>query len=252
MRRPLDWLTRSRNPVHEDIGRRPTAIARAGGDAHRFWGDAPRGRGTVVRTIVRVRSAGYVSWVVHRSVTPPARRSRWRVPAPPSGSGRQSGGFSVQTATTGLARAASASLGPVPSTARTILRVAPTISSTFGLPPAPEGPRSGGNAETAGERGEGRQSGRKRPATIRACRSRRRSRRCFGRGAAATRPRWRSCCRWSRPSCGALARAYMARERIGHTLQATALVNEAFLRLVDARGTCSGRTAPTSWASRRG
>ena len=32
-----------------------------------------------------------------------------------------------------------------------------------------------------------------------------------------------------------LARTYMARERLGHTLQATALVNEAFLRLVDAR-----------------
>ena len=32
-----------------------------------------------------------------------------------------------------------------------------------------------------------------------------------------------------------LARIYMARERIGHTLQTTALVNEAFLRLVDAR-----------------
>ena len=32
-----------------------------------------------------------------------------------------------------------------------------------------------------------------------------------------------------------LARAYMARERIGHTLQATALVNEAFLRLIDAK-----------------
>ena len=32
-----------------------------------------------------------------------------------------------------------------------------------------------------------------------------------------------------------LARAYMARERIGHTLQATALVNEAFMRLIDAR-----------------
>jgi RNA polymerase sigma-70 factor, ECF subfamily len=32
-----------------------------------------------------------------------------------------------------------------------------------------------------------------------------------------------------------LARAYMARERIGHTLQTTALVNEAFLRLVDAQ-----------------
>ena len=32
-----------------------------------------------------------------------------------------------------------------------------------------------------------------------------------------------------------LARAYMARERDGHTLQPTALVNEAFLRLIDAR-----------------
>lgn len=32
-----------------------------------------------------------------------------------------------------------------------------------------------------------------------------------------------------------LAHAYMARERRDHTLQATALVNEAFLRLVDAR-----------------
>src|ERR1700719_3597828 len=32
-----------------------------------------------------------------------------------------------------------------------------------------------------------------------------------------------------------LARGYMARERRGHTLQITALVNEAFLRLADAR-----------------
>ena len=32
-----------------------------------------------------------------------------------------------------------------------------------------------------------------------------------------------------------LARAYMGRERQGHTLQATALVNEAFLRLTEAR-----------------
>ena len=32
-----------------------------------------------------------------------------------------------------------------------------------------------------------------------------------------------------------LARRYMARERPGHTLQATALVNEAYLRLVDSR-----------------
>jgi len=31
-----------------------------------------------------------------------------------------------------------------------------------------------------------------------------------------------------------LARGYMARERPGHTLQATALVNEAYLRLIDA------------------
>ena len=32
-----------------------------------------------------------------------------------------------------------------------------------------------------------------------------------------------------------LARGYMGRERRGHTLQTTALVNEAFLRLIDAR-----------------
>lgn len=32
-----------------------------------------------------------------------------------------------------------------------------------------------------------------------------------------------------------LARAYMARERRGHTLQATALINEVFLRVPDAR-----------------
>ena len=32
-----------------------------------------------------------------------------------------------------------------------------------------------------------------------------------------------------------LARGYMGRERKGHTLQTTALVNEAFLRLTDAR-----------------
>jgi RNA polymerase sigma factor (TIGR02999 family) len=31
-----------------------------------------------------------------------------------------------------------------------------------------------------------------------------------------------------------LAKAYMVRERPGHTLQATALVNEAYLRLIDA------------------
>ena len=39
-----------------------------------------------------------------------------------------------------------------------------------------------------------------------------------------------------------LARVYMARERRDHTLQATALVNEAFVRLIGRR-TCGGRIA---------
>jgi RNA polymerase sigma factor (TIGR02999 family) len=33
-----------------------------------------------------------------------------------------------------------------------------------------------------------------------------------------------------------LARAYMRKEHVGHTLQTTALVNEAYLRLIDAQG----------------
>ena len=45
-----------------------------------------------------------------------------------------------------------------------------------------------------------------------------------------------------------LAGAYMARERPGHTLQPTALVNEAFLRLSTCEG-CAGTTARTSSAS---
>jgi len=40
-----------------------------------------------------------------------------------------------------------------------------------------------------------------------------------------------------------LARVYMANERPGHTLQATALVNEAYLRLLDV-GRSTGRIAP--------
>ena len=32
-----------------------------------------------------------------------------------------------------------------------------------------------------------------------------------------------------------LARTYMRRERAGHTLQTTALINEAYVRLIDAR-----------------
>lgn len=42
----------------------------------------------------------------------------------------------------------------------------------------------------------------------------------------------------------ALARAHMARERSDHTLQATALVHEAYMRLVDPAG------RPSSWNSR--
>ena len=38
-----------------------------------------------------------------------------------------------------------------------------------------------------------------------------------------------------------LARAYMRRERAGHTLQATALINEAYLRLIDQ---------PVTWQNR--
>jgi RNA polymerase sigma-70 factor (ECF subfamily) len=47
-----------------------------------------------------------------------------------------------------------------------------------------------------------------------------------------------------------LAAVYMRRERSGHTLQPTALVNEAFLRLVQQR-TCNGTTRIISWASPR-
>ena len=38
-----------------------------------------------------------------------------------------------------------------------------------------------------------------------------------------------------------LARAYMRRERAGHTLQATALINEAYLRLIDQSVTWQNR-----------
>ena len=39
-----------------------------------------------------------------------------------------------------------------------------------------------------------------------------------------------------------LARRYMSRERQGHTLQTTALINEAYVRLVDQRN--------VAWANR--
>ena len=47
-----------------------------------------------------------------------------------------------------------------------------------------------------------------------------------------------------------LAHRYMRHERGDHTLQTTALVNEAYLRLVDVKG-WTGTTACTSWLSVR-
>jgi hypothetical protein len=44
------------------------------------------------------------------------------------------------------------------------------------------------------------------------------------------------------------AARYLRRERPGHTLQTTALINEAYLRLI-GRKTCTGRAAPTSLPS---
>jgi len=46
-----------------------------------------------------------------------------------------------------------------------------------------------------------------------------------------------------------LARHYMRRERAGHSLQTTALVNEAYMRLVDYKR-MRGRIALISWPSR--
>ena len=42
-----------------------------------------------------------------------------------------------------------------------------------------------------------------------------------------------------------LGHIYMRRERAGHTLQTSALVNEAYIRLIDATGSI-GRIAPIS------
>ena len=46
-----------------------------------------------------------------------------------------------------------------------------------------------------------------------------------------------------------LAHHYMRRERAGHSLQTTALVNEAYMRLVDYKR-MRGRIALISWPSR--
>jgi RNA polymerase sigma-70 factor (ECF subfamily) len=47
-----------------------------------------------------------------------------------------------------------------------------------------------------------------------------------------------------------VAHRYMARERAGHTLQTTALVNGAYLRLINA-GRYAGKTVPIFSPSRR-
>ena len=47
-----------------------------------------------------------------------------------------------------------------------------------------------------------------------------------------------------------LARVYMRGEGAGHTLQTTALIHEAYLRLIAPAG-CAGRTEPISLPSRR-
>lgn len=49
-----------------------------------------------------------------------------------------------------------------------------------------------------------------------------------------------------------VAAAYLRRERPGHTLQATALVNEVYLRLVGQRRARAGKGASTSMASPHG
>ena len=58
----------------------------------------------------------------------------------------------------------------------------------------------------------------------------------------AIRRRRSSCCRWSMTSCGNSPRVSLAQEKPGQTLQATALVHEAYLRLIGpgARGSGLG------------
>ena len=55
---------------------------------------------------------------------------------------------------------------------------------------------------------------------------------CFF-GTAGTKPRSTSWRRWSKGSCAGWRGNYLRHERLGHTLQPTALVNEAYLRLID-------------------
>ena len=57
--------------------------------------------------------------------------------------------------------------------------------------------------------------------------------RCLRAGRRATRTPSIDCCLWSNRSCGAWRGGRCRGERPGHLLQPTALVNEAYLRLVD-------------------
>ena len=59
------------------------------------------------------------------------------------------------------------------------------------------------------------------------------SRNCLPSGEGATRKRFRPSFLWSTRNCAALRTTILRAERPGHTLQSTALVHEAFLRLVD-------------------
>ena len=54
-------------------------------------------------------------------------------------------------------------------------------------------------------------------------------------GAAGTNALTINCCRWSTRSCVGSRARQLRPERAGHTLQPTALVHEAYLRLVDQR-----------------
>ena len=64
-------------------------------------------------------------------------------------------------------------------------------------------------------------------------------------------PRPASCCRWSRMDSRKLAAQKLAQEKPGQTLDATALVHEAYLRLVEGGKGGMPRASDPIWANRR-
>ena len=56
----------------------------------------------------------------------------------------------------------------------------------------------------------------------------------------------RCCCLWSMTNCGGWRRKKLALESPGQTIQATALVHEAYIRLVES----TSNESSTSWNSR--